>query len=102
MKKTSDQIKQDIIDAGYEAINQLISIAKRDITRKSYDEDDEDGDEKALSPSGLKNAAQAKKIAVFDAFEILTKIEMEQQMLKSGEWDDRINSKKGFAERKSS
>lgn len=101
MKKTSDQIKQDIIDAGYEAISQLISIAKKDITRKSYD-DDEDGEEKAMSPSGLKNAAQAKKIAVFDAFEILTKIEMEEQMLKSGEGDDRINSKKGFAERRSS
>ena len=61
MKKTSDQIKQDIIDAGYEAINQLITIAKKDITRKSYD-DDEDG-ESTPPPAAVNERLQLMTVA---------------------------------------
>ena len=59
-------IKLRIIDAGMKAVEQLIKVAKEDIIK--IDPEDE------LAADRLKNAAATKKLAIFDAFEILTKI----------------------------
>lgn len=66
-------IKERIIKAGHEAVRQLIKVAEEEIIKP--DPDDE------LAADRLKNAAATKKLAIFDAFEILSRIESEKQML---------------------
>ncbi len=92
--KDVKELKADIIDAGYRAVEQLIKVAKEDIIKP--DPDDE------LAADRLKNAAATKKLAIFDAFEILNRIEAEREgleMLESGV--NRTDTKQGFAERRS-
>ena len=67
------KIKEDIIKAGELAVKQLVKVAKEDIIKP--DPDDE------LAADRLKNAAATKKLAIFDAFEILNRIEAERAML---------------------
>ena len=59
------QTKKSIIQAGQKAVEELIKVAKEKIV------DSEDD----VSADRLKNAAATKKLAVFDAFEILSRIE---------------------------
>ncbi len=91
----SKDIKQRIIDAGRIAVEQLIKVAKEDIIKP--DPDDE------LAADRLKNAAATKKLAVFDAFEILNRIEQEKESLEimNGSSNKLVNTKNGFAERRS-
>lgn len=85
-------IKLKIIDAGYKAVSHLIKVAEEDIINL-------DGDD--LSADKMKNAAAAKKLAIFDAFEILSRIELEKENLDAIEKGiSRIDSKQGFAERR--
>ena len=82
----SKELKLKIIDAGYKAVEQLIK----------QDPDDE------LSADRLKNAAATKKLAIFDAFEILSRIDSEKQAIESLEkGPNRTDTKQGFAERRS-
>lgn len=91
----SREIKLKIIDAGHRAVEELIKIAQEPILNSS-----ETGDE--LSPDKLKNAAATKKLAIFDAFEILNRIESERENIDSiDNGISRIESKQGFAERNS-
>jgi ASC-1-like (ASCH) protein len=81
----------NIIQAGHKAVEELIKVAKEAIV----DSDDD------ISADRLKNAAATKKLAIFDAFEILNRIEEENNIL-----DDKVVEKKettfsGFAERRS-
>ena len=69
----------------------MIKVAKEDIIK--IDPEDE------LAADRLKNAAATKKLAIFDAFEILTRIELESDLLNKGV--DRVaDEKQGFAERR--
>ena len=68
-----DKIKLQIIKAGEKAVKQLIKVAEEDIIK--YGDDDE------LAADKLKNAAATKKLAIFDAFEILNRIQTEQDIL---------------------
>jgi hypothetical protein len=87
-------IKLRIIQAGMQAVEQLIKVAKEDIIKP--DPDDE------LAADRLKNAAATKKLAIFDAFEILSKIEGEKQNIEVSERGvTKIDTKQGFAERRS-
>lgn len=87
-------IKKRIIEAGYQAVEQLIKVAKEDIIKP--DTDDE------IAADRLKNAAATKKLAIFDAFEILSKIEGEKESLEMLEKGvNKTDSKQGFAERRS-
>ena len=63
----SELLKQQIINAGRTAVQQLIKVAKEDIIKP--DPEDE------LAADRLKNAAATKKLAIFDAFDILHKID---------------------------
>jgi hypothetical protein len=62
----------NIIQAGQVAVDELIKVAKEPIV------DSEDD----ISADRLKNAAATKKLAIFDAFEILKRIQEEKDMLK--------------------
>jgi hypothetical protein len=88
------EVKLRIIEAGHQAVEQLIKVAKEDIIKHDNEEE--------LSADRLKNAAATKKLAIFDAFEILTKIEMERENLESSNADTkRVDTRQGFAERRS-
>jgi hypothetical protein len=65
------ETKKSIIQAGQKAVEELIKVAKEPIV-----DSDED-----ISADRLKNAAATKKLAIFDAFEILTRIEEEENLL---------------------
>ena len=86
------ETKLNIIHAGHIAVEELIKVAKEAI----IDSDDD------VSADRLKNAAATKKLAIFDAFEILNRIKEEEDMLnnKTKEVVEEI-SFGGFAERKS-
>ena len=89
IKKT----KKNIILAGQKAVEELIKVAKEAIV------DSEDD----LSADKLKNAAATKKLAIFDAFEILSRIEEEEERLNDKPKDVKKEEKtfKGFAEGRS-
>lgn len=88
------EIKLKIIAAGHKAVEQLIKVAEENIIKK--DSDDE------LAADRLKNAAMTKKLAIFDAFEILNRIELERESLESLEKGaSKTDTKQGFAERRS-
>ena len=65
------ETKKNIIQAGHKAVEELIKVAKEPIV----DSDDD------ISADRLKNAAATKKLAIFDAFEILNKIQAEENLL---------------------
>jgi len=85
------ETKLNIIQAGQKAVEELIKVAKEAIV----DSDDD------ISADRLKNAAATKKLAIFDAFEILNRIEEEENMLKETSKKDKGASFKGFAENRS-
>ena len=90
----SEELKKKIIEAGRKAVEQLIKVAKEDIIK--HDPEDE------LAADRLKNAAATKKLAVFDAFDILNKIDQEQENINlSNNTDAKVETKQGFAERRS-
>ena len=90
--KSSKEIKLRIIQAGHRAVEQLIKVAEEEIV----------GGDDELSADKLKSAAQAKKMAIFDAFEILSRIEAEKEVLEQMENGlMKTDSKQGFAERRS-
>jgi len=89
----SELLKVQIIEAGRKAVEQLIKVAKESIIKP--DPEDE------LAADRLKNAAATKKLAIFDAFEILNKIDAEQENLDMSMGTIKTQTKQGFAERRS-
>ena len=89
----SKELKLQIIEAGRKAVRQLIKVAKEEIIKP--DPEDE------LAADRLKNAAATKKLAIFDAFEILNRIDGEEESLKELDNVKQIDTKQGFAERRS-
>lgn len=91
----SKETKLKIIEAGQRAVEQLIEVAKEKIIKHDPEDD--------LSADRLKNAAATKKLAIFDAFEILNRIEAEKEALEASEKtvDKSLSTKQGFAERRS-
>jgi hypothetical protein len=91
--ETGDQdtkkMKQEIISAGEKAVKQLIKVAEEKIITDNPDSE--------IAADRLKNAAATKKLAIFDAFEILTRIEAERSMLNEVDNTKNLSS---FAERK--
>ena len=54
-----------------------------------------------MSADRLKNAAATKKLAIFDAFEILNRIEQEKAMIDGKPKEEEKKAFSGFAERRS-
>ena len=86
------ETKKSIIQAGHRAVEELIKVAKEAIV---------DGDDD-ITADRLKNAAATKKLAIFDAFEILNRIQEEEALLE-GKTIEKEKEKvfKGFAEGRS-
>ena len=86
------ETKKSIILAGHIAVEELIKVAKEAIIDSKDD----------ISADRLKNAAATKKLAIFDAFEILTRIKEEEEMLEDKPKEVKEEkSFKGFAEGRS-
>ena len=86
------ETKKKIIQAGQKAVEELIKVAKE----KIVDSDDD------VSADRLKNAAATKKLAIFDAFEILSRIQQEEEMLDERPKEAKEQKTfKGFAEGRS-
>jgi ASC-1-like (ASCH) protein len=85
------ETKKNIILAGQKAVEELIKVAKEAIV----DSDDD------ISADRLKNAAATKKLAIFDAFEILKRIEDEENILNEKPVEKKEKSFRGFAEGRS-
>jgi hypothetical protein len=102
MMKDSKELKLKIIAAGYKAVEELIKVAEESITSGKSDGSYDDESSEKLAADRLKNAAATKKLAIFDAFEILNRIEAEDESIKSIERGEKSSStKQGFAERRS-
>lgn len=71
-EKIRETIKR-VISAGEKAVEELIKVA--------HDEIITDDPEQDLAADRLKNAAATKKLAIFDAFEILNRIQIESDKL---------------------
>jgi len=86
------ETKKSIILAGQIAVEELIKVAKEAIVDSKED----------ISADRLKNAAATKKLAIFDAFEILNRIQEEESLLE-GKAPEEAEKKvfKGFAEGRS-
>ena len=86
------ETKKSIIQAGQIAVEELIKVAKEAIVDSKED----------ISADRLKNAAATKKLAIFDAFEILNRIQEEENLLE-GKTPEETKEKtfKGFAEGRS-
>ena len=86
------ETKKKIIQAGQKAVEELIKVAKE----KIVDSDDD------VSADRLKNAAATKKLAIFDAFEILNRIQEEEDILnEKPKQKKEERTFKGFAEGRS-
>jgi|TARA_R110000796_G_scaffold88872_4_gene192212 hypothetical protein len=88
---TNKDTKKSIIQAGHKAVEELIKVAKEAIVTDSEDD---------LTADKLKNAAASKKLAIFDAFEILSRIEEEERILEDKPKEEKA-SFGGFAETRS-
>ena len=86
------ETKKSIIQAGHKAVEELIKVVKEAIV--------DSGDD--ITADRLKNAAATKKLAIFDAFEILNRIQEEENLLE-GKASEKTKEKvfKGFAEGRS-
>ena len=86
------ETKKSIIQAGHKAVEELIKVAKEEIVDTEED----------VSADRLKNAAATKKLAIFDAFEILNRVQEEENILEGKEPEDKKERVfKGFAEGRS-
>ena len=87
------ETKKNIIRAGRKAVDELIKVAEEKIITNTEDD---------VSADRLKNAAATKKLAIFDAFEILNRIQEEENILDGKEPEEKKERIfKGFAEGRS-
>ena len=90
---SSKETRRNIIRAGQKAVNELIKVAEEKIITNTEDD---------VSADRLKNAAATKKLAIFDAFEILNRIQEEENLLEGKTPEERKEKVfKGFAEGRS-
>ena len=89
---SSKETRKNIIQAGRKAVDELIKVAEEKIITNTDDD---------VSADRLKNAAATKKLAIFDAFEILARIEEEKNILEDKSKETKQKSFKGFAEGRS-
>ena len=86
------ETRKNIIRAGRKAVDELVKVAEEQIITNEADD---------LAADRLKNAAATKKLCIMDAFEILQRIEEEENILKGLENKKEIKPFKGFAEERS-
>tara|TARA_R110000851_G_scaffold98310_1_gene212855 strand:+ start:1450 stop:1818 length:369 start_codon:yes stop_codon:yes gene_type:complete len=116
IEDSTEALKLQLIAAGRKAVKELIKVAEDNIlkktvtksqSKKASDKDeitDTEADAFSLSSDRLKNAAAAKKMAIFDGFDILNKIDTEEALIIAARTGgkDKLSNTKGFAEQHSS
>ena len=86
------ETKKNIIQAGQVAVKELIKVAKEPIIDFGPD----------ISADRLKNGAATKILAIFDAFEILQRIQEEENIINDKPKEEvKEKTFKGFAEGRS-
>ena len=85
------ETRKSIIQAGRKAVDELVKVAKEPIVDTGED----------VSADRLKNAAATKKLCIMDAFEILQRIEEEENILSGIDKPKEVKLFKGFAEGRS-
>ena len=85
------ETRKNIIQAGRKAVDELVKVAKEPIVDTGED----------VSADRLKNAAATKKLCIMDAFEILQRIEEEENILSGIDKPKEVKLFKGFAEGRS-
>lgn len=88
-QKKLNALRDKVIKSGEKAVKELIKVAEDRIII---------GDESDLSADKLKNAAASKKLAIFDALDILDRISSEQNIDNDSGKEDKDGG--GFAERR--
>tara|TARA_Y100001938_G_C7976746_1_gene372151 strand:- start:463 stop:738 length:276 start_codon:yes stop_codon:yes gene_type:complete len=86
------ETRKNIIQAGRKAVIELIKVAEEKIITNTEDD---------VAADRLKNAAATKKLCIMDAFEILQRIEEEQNILDGVDKNKQTKTFKGFAEGRS-
>lgn len=89
--------RKKLVAAGYKAVDELIKVLEAPILKKKSIDSDDD-----LAAEKMKTAAQAKKIALEDALDILSRVQKEEEELdkrsmSNGNEEDNSGS---FAERR--
>jgi hypothetical protein len=88
------ELKEQIIQAAYKSVTELIKVLADEIISENNDED--------ITADKMRNAVLAKKQALDDAFYILEKIQREQDILEENPNTTKDESKfESFAERRS-
>ena len=96
------QLKEKLIESGYKAVEELIKVAEAPIIKKKGGVDLNDD----LAAEKMKNAAAAKKTAMFDAYDILDKVQEQEKLLKAADGKEVEEEKPkkstdiGFAEKR--
>ena len=89
---STKETRKNIIRAGRKAVDELIKVAEEKIITNTEDD---------VAADRLKNAAATKKLCIMDAFEILQRIEEEQNILDGVDKNKQTKTFKGFAEGRS-
>jgi len=88
------ELKEQIIQAAYKSVTELIKVLADEIISENNDED--------ITADKMRNAVLAKKQALDDAFYILDKIQREQDILEENPNTTKDEPKfESFAERRS-
>ena len=74
---STKETRKNIIRAGRRAVDELIKVAEEKIITETGNDD--------LAADRLKNAAATKKLCIMDAFEILQRVEEEENILNSND-----------------
>lgn len=94
------QLREKLIESGYKAVEELIKVAEAPIIKKKgFDPTDE------LAAEKMKTAAAAKKTAMFDAYDIIEKVQEQEKLLNAvdgvvEEEKPKKSTDIGFAERR--
>ena len=86
------ETRKNIIRAGRKAVDELIKVAEEKIITHTDDD---------VSADRLKNAAATKKLCIMDAFEILNRLEEEENLLEGKPKEEKKERVFKFAEGRS-
>lgn len=87
MSENINSIKLKLIKAGKAAALELVKVAEKKLIL-------ENGIDDELAADKLKNAATAKKMAIFDAFDILDRIKKEEDNIEDESGSKQVKEKK--------
>jgi len=89
-KRTSRELREDMCQAGRAAASELIIVARASIFSGVTNDDIVVKDD--LSSEKMKIAAQAKRVAIFDGFDILDRVDKEEEKMKAQ--DEKVDEPK--------